>query len=93
MIKVNCGMQGCKSVFESNDVVSPNGMRYICSHHTDEELRQAGISVSKRTDKDVHFQDCVFDKDLKAAKVNRYYTKPLPLTPEFPTSSILVKEN
>ena len=52
------------SVFASNDTPSSNGVRYICSHHTDEELRAAGIPVSERTDMKVHFQDFAFDKSL-----------------------------
>lgn len=92
-MKVKCALKGCKSVFQSSDVPSPNGVRYVCSHHSDEELRAAEILQTERTDRNVHFQAFAFDKGLKSAKTNRYYTKALPLSPEFPTSSILVKED
>jgi hypothetical protein len=63
-MRVMCAVKGCSSVYASSDTPSPNGVRYVCSHHTDEELRAAGILVTKRTDKKTHFQDFAFDRDL-----------------------------
>lgn len=94
-MKVSCVVKDCKSVFESSDTPSPNGVRYVCSHHSDEELRQAGIAVSKRTDRDVHFQKTANEShDLDYAtpahplgtelgrKVNQRYCHPLPERPD-----------
>jgi hypothetical protein len=63
-IHIGCAIKGCPSIYHSDDVPSPNGVRYVCSHHTDEELRSAGILVTERTDKKTHFQDFAFDRDL-----------------------------
>lgn len=63
-MRVLCAIEGCKSVYASSDEPSRNGVRYVCSHHTDEELRAAGILTTERTDKKVHFQGFAFDQEL-----------------------------
>lgn len=94
-MKVNCFLKGCKSVFVSSDTPSPDGVRYVCSKHTDEELTIAGILRTKRTDRDVHFQSKAnepYDSDYATPghplgtqlgrKVNQRYCHPLPMRPD-----------
>jgi hypothetical protein len=79
-----CRMEGCLSTYVDGEDES---VRYLCSHHTDEELRAAGILTTERTDKDAHFQDQQFDKQIKRP-LNRKYWVNIPDSPEFPRSTL-----
>lgn len=77
---VNCAIDGCSSQYESNENPSPNGVRYVCAHHTSKELRAAGVLKTARVDKDVHFQTIAFDRDL-GRRTGAHWTHPLPERP------------
>jgi hypothetical protein len=87
MIIVECAVEGCSSVYTSDERASVSGVRYICSHHTDRELRAAGLLKTERSDKDVHFQNHQFDKGIKRP-LNRKYWAPTPDSPELPKSAL-----
>jgi hypothetical protein len=90
-MRVNCIMEGCKSEYTSNETPSPNGVRYVCAHHTDKELRAAGILKTARVDKDVHFQSVAFDDALDGkypAPKNPGWTHPLPEVPDLYQSGL-----
>lgn len=94
-MRVQCAVEKCPSIYVSGGNPSPNGVRYVCSHHSDRELFVAGILRTKRTDRDVHFQRTAhesYDTDYATPghplgtelgrKVNQGYCHPLPIKPE-----------
>jgi hypothetical protein len=87
-IHVGCMVTGCPSVYHGDETPSPNGVRYVCSHHTDEELRAAGILKTERTDKEVRFQEGSFDKSIRRKTSNRQPYRPTADSPEFPKSNL-----
>ena len=56
-LHVKCAMPGCTSEYESNEKPSSEGVRYVCSKHTNAELRRARILKTDRGDRDVHFDE------------------------------------
>ena len=102
-MRVNCAIPNCPSEYVSDENPSPNGVRYICAHHTSKELRAAGIHVSQRTDKDVHFQTFAFDKDLEgrvgvsggenAKRANQHWMHQLPEQPGLYRSALDTSED
>jgi hypothetical protein len=49
-------MPACKSEYVSNETAAKD-VQYVCSHHSDKELRKAKILKTERTDKDAHFDE------------------------------------
>jgi hypothetical protein len=96
-IHIGCAIKGCPSVYHTDDTPSPKGVRYVCSHHTNRELRAAGILKTDRTDEYVHFQTIAFDKELdgritieggeNAKRANGHWMHKLPERPDLYTSS------
>lgn len=56
-LHVRCRMPGCTSEYVSNEKPSPKGVRYVCSKHTDAQLKRARILKTERTDRNVHFDE------------------------------------
>ena len=90
-MRVQCAIDGCPSVYVSGETPSSQGVRYVCSHHDDRELRAAGILKTERTDKNIHFQTTAFDKELDGkfpAPKNPGWTHPLPEAPDLYQSGL-----
>ena len=78
MAEYKCKIEGCTSVLKTDEPVSA-GFFYICSgrqsygddrlaHTREQQVVAAGRKYNPETDeadKDVHFQDSQFDKDLR----------------------------
>ena len=71
MNSIPCKVKGCTNVHLTEEAVSPNAS-FICKGHPREvQVRAAGRKYNPETDeadKDVHFQDHQFDKDLRIGR-------------------------
>ena len=67
---IKCQVEGCNIAID-NSALSLNA-RYICPHHTRREqwkaLERQPDERKDNSDKDIHFQDHQFDKDLKRGR-------------------------
>jgi hypothetical protein len=76
---------------ETISVEQPQAGHFICSRHTDDELRAVGILKTERTDKEVHFQTVAFDRKLDGkfpTPKNPGWTHPLPEVPDLYQSGL-----
>jgi hypothetical protein len=68
MNSIPCKVKGCTNVHQTEEAVSPNAS-FICKEHPREvQVEAAGRKYNPETDeadRDVHFQDHQFDKDLR----------------------------
>lgn len=78
MVEYKCVIKGCNSTVKVDGSVSPN-FKYICSgrmaygdqvllHTREQQCRATGRIYNPKADeadKEVHFQDTQFDKDLR----------------------------
>jgi hypothetical protein len=55
-LHVKCAMPGCSSEYVSNENPASK-VRYVCSHHTNAQLRRARILKTDREDRDVRLDD------------------------------------
>lgn len=92
-MKVQCAVEGCASVYASDETAAPN-VKYVCSHHTRKEQmavvgRTYNAAVDNK-DQETRFQERSFDKQLdgKKSKANRGYTHPLPERPALYQSTL-----
>lgn len=64
---IRCAITGCVSTFETNEKVA-DGSRFICCHHSRREQVEAAERpydpVGDNADREVHFQDYQFDREL-----------------------------
>ena len=68
MNSIPCKVKGCTNVHLTEEAISPKAS-FICKDHPREvQIQAAGRKYNPKTDeadKDVHFQDHQFDKDLR----------------------------
>ena len=68
MPTIRCSISGCSTQFDTIEPVAANA-RFICKNHKRaEQLKAVGRKYSSKLDekdRDVHFQDHQFDKDMR----------------------------
>lgn len=82
---VRCRVGSCTNTFTGAGVTPST--TYACRYHTDDELKAAGVIVRERKDKEVHFQDHAFDKDLNRAPGIHFHTNTQDEVNDLPHSS------